>query len=780
MAFFNCINDLVINKNDELKYLILYLEEKYKKKILGNYFSVWKNHVLGARNDKKIKKLQIEKINNNTLYRNKGSNNKYYIIKQEHFSIEENIEQKNFDKENLLKEMKKYIIDYDEDTTTTKEKENNSDKDKLDKNEIKKYIIEEEKQNIEQNIIFNIQNSTSRNNNTNYLLKKTFNENDKKAKTNDENDIHQKYRNNYNELEEEYRIQYLLCSKSDINDNEAKNIINIKKSINKAVNNTRNNINKIDEYESSKKISDSNQKKEKKPDIENINHIIFDSLEKLNPNTKNNFSPSNNNNIIPDSSNKKVFINNDLKIEKINTKVINNFNIKLEDLSQKGNRNSQNKLYLVSNVNEFSFAPKSSSHNNDKNNIILNKRTNHKINDNKKSERILSLKDLNESNRSNNNNDVLDNLNNIIFDERLINEEMIQKFLKNKKNEGIFKVNKNKNSNSNKTINSYNYKNKYLGYTLGGIKRKREFKSCNHILKSDHSLDININKSDEEIINNSNITLNKKDNSNFLTINKINNMLEEMFVEEKNKKLRINISQTENNSLKMNHKNEIMNNNYTNTNNNNNEIKQIKRRHITNNINDYSGFNKPIHIINKDKLFDKKQNLNKPKFKVNIKGNEKKYILNTNNNTANNTSQNSSKKIPNKEKHLSNNIPLTTMTFNQRLEFFKNKKGSDIQKIKSILLNKESNIYTFNPKTNKPFFEKRPKSYSKKINYENSKENSKTRINYEYLNGLYLDYKKRNLKLKKLREENDKEDGISFIPYLYKNSKWDKPDKKSS
>ena len=357
---------------------------------------------------------------------------------------------------------------------------------------------------------------------------------------------------------------------------------------------------------------------------------------------------------------------------------------------------------------------------------------------------------------------------------------MIQKFLKNKKNEGIFKVNKNKNSNSNKTINSYNYKNKYLGYTLGGIKRKREFKSCNHILKSDHSLDININKSDEEIINNSNITLNKKDNSNFLTINKINNMLEEMFVEEKNKKLRINISQTENNSLKMNHKNEIMNNNYTNTNNNINEIKQIKRRHITNNINDYSGFNKPIHIINKDKLFDKKQNLNKPKFKVNIKGNEKKYILNTNNNTANNTSQNSSKKIPNKEKHLSNNVPLSTMTFNQRLEFFKNKKGSDIQKIKSILLNKESNIYTFNPKTNKPFFEKRPKSYSKKINYENSKENSKTRINYEYLNGLYLDYKKRNLKLKKLREENDKEDGISFIPYLYKNSKWDKPDKKSS
>ena len=119
------------------------------------------------------------------------------------------------------------------------------------------------------------------------------------------------------------------------------------------------------------------------------------------------------------------------------------------------------------------------------------------------------------------------------------------------------------------------------------------------------------------------------------------------------------------------------------------------------------------------------------------------------------------------------------MTFDERLEFFKNKKGSDIQKIKSTLLNKESNKYTFYPKTNKVSFEKRNKSYSKVINYENSKENCKTKINYDYLNGLYLDYKKRNLRLKKLREENDKEDGISFNPFLYKNRRWDNSEKKS-
>ena len=57
------------------------------------------------------------------------------------------------------------------------------------------------------------------------------------------------------------------------------------------------------------------------------------------------------------------------------------------------------------------------------------------------------------------------------------------------------------------------------------------------------------------------------------------------------------------------------------------------------------------------------------------------------------------------------------------------------------------------------------------INYNITKEETKNKINYEYLNELYLDYKKRNFRIKKLREENDKEDGISFVPNVYKNSK---------
>ena len=769
IAFFNNINDLVLNKNDELKYLILYLDEKNKKNIITKYLNIWKITAFGSLNQNNLKKFEIEKNNINLIYRNKSpNNNKFKMKEQEHFSIEENLDEKSFNKEILLKEMKKYIIDFDEDLIG-KETQKNFEKIKLIQNDNKNEIIEEEKKNIEENFKFNLENSISRNNNI-----KTLNENNKRSKTDDDDDKMEKYRKKFKALEQEYRIKYLLSSKNNINDNDAQNIINITQSINNAINNTKNSIHKIDEYELSKKNNNSNKNEEEETGKGNINVVIFDSFQKHNQNIN---SPSinlNNNNFDEDSKDKKYFINNDLKIEKINTKVINNFNIKLENLSQKRNRNIQDKLYSVSNVNEFSFAPISSS---DKNNN-LNKRSSQKMIDNLKTEPIMSLKYLNESNKSDNNLEIYKRLNNIICDERLINEEMIQKFLKNKKNEGIFKDYQYKSSNSIKAINSYNYKNKYLGYTLGGIRKKRHFKSTNNILKPEHSLEININQLDEEIINKSNTTTLKKDNSNFITLNKINNMLEEMFEEDKNKKLKINISQTENNSINTIHKNEMINN-YNNTQKPNNELKKIKRNYNAN-INEYQNFNKANHIFNKKKLLKSKQE--QKKFKVNIKGNDKKYILNSCNNTGNNTSKNSSSKIPNKNA-LNLNIPISTMTFNERLEFFNNKKGLDIQKIKSNLINKESNIYTFCPKTNKTFenkpYEKRSRSSKKFLNIENQKENTKTKINYEYLNGLYLDYKKRNLKIKKLREENDKEDGISFNPFLYKNNKWDKSDKKS-
>lgn len=356
ISFFNCISDLVLNKNDELKYLILYFEEKRKKNLVEKYYNVWKNIAISAKCENLIKKYEIEN-NNKIIYRT----NKFYNL--------------NDKKQMSLIEIKKYIIDYDEEINS-KEKNNISEKN---------IIIEEEKQNIEKNIKYNIKSDNFINNRdiTNKLIndKHCLNQITKRSKTDEDYEKVLKYRENFEEMEEEYRIKYLLSSKSYINDNDADNIINIKKSINKAIKNTRNYINKIDEYETNKKskeILDSNEKN-------NINTIICNSLEKLNHNI-------NSTNTNENFSNKKYFINNDLKIEKINTKVINNFNIKLESLSQKGNINSKDKLYSITSVNEFSFAPISSSHNKDKN--INNKKN---LNKNKKLEKIISIKDLNES-----------------------------------------------------------------------------------------------------------------------------------------------------------------------------------------------------------------------------------------------------------------------------------------------------------------------------------------------------------------------------------------------
>ena len=125
IAFFNNINDLVLNKIDELKYLVLYLEEKNKKKKIGKYFNIWKNNVLSAQNKNNIKQYEIENSNINFIYRNKSTNNPNFNIKeQEHFSIEENLDEKTFIKEKLLKEMKKYIIDFDEDLSNKENKKN--------------------------------------------------------------------------------------------------------------------------------------------------------------------------------------------------------------------------------------------------------------------------------------------------------------------------------------------------------------------------------------------------------------------------------------------------------------------------------------------------------------------------------------------------------------------------------------------------------------------------------------------------------------------------------
>ena len=95
----------------------------------------------------------------------------------------------------------------------------------------------------------------------------------------------------------------------------------------------------------------------------------------------------------------------------------------------------------------------------------------------------------------------------------------------------------------------------------------------------------------------------------------------------------------------------------------------------------------------------------------------------------------------------------------------------------------EDEICTFYPKANKKInrinYEHKSKSKSKskttisKIN--DSKK--KTKINYKRLNELYMDYKERNIRIKKLEKENNIKDGISFNPHFLNNNHWNKKSK---
>ena len=124
-AFFNNMSDLILNKKDELKYLILYLDEKYKRDIIFRYLNIWKKNIFGG----KIKE-NIDKIDKRD-------------------ELKDNIEENEY--------IKKYIIDFDEED--------------ISKDENYKELNENENQNTEQILQFNDENNILKNN-INIILKK--------------------------------------------------------------------------------------------------------------------------------------------------------------------------------------------------------------------------------------------------------------------------------------------------------------------------------------------------------------------------------------------------------------------------------------------------------------------------------------------------------------------------------------------------------------------------------------------------------------------------------
>ena len=839
-------NDGIKNNQDEL--FVIEINNKISNEVQDNNLTISKN----IEN-----KIENNLSNKNDINKEKRENEN---ICQPYEEYEEEGE------ENL-------IIDYDDETNShqPENKSFDSHKNKIsldqgNKLDIKIDLvknnnnIKENSINIENNkekeekIIYNKINSYKSSNIKKDLsnkYKKFNNKSQKIEKKLDfdiiENDIIDKVGKTFSEFEEENRINYLLSSKNNFNEKDAQNLLDLKKVINDAIKKTKNNIQKINNYEnniikSNKRNNNNNiNHKIEKLKIEEVEHITLD-YSSFNKSKNNINKPINveNINLIGNKDNKdnkdNKFVIQKIIIDPFN----NNYKMEITSSNKKNEINNIEKFGIFYNK-EFSFAPpESSSHNKEKEivvkskNIIINNNYVDIVNKNGNKEFEEMSKELNEISNSqgniinkkyfinnqikkeakNINNNVI-NINSFQNCDRLINEEMIRNFLNNHKNERILQMYNttpisNPNNNQDKSLkknnkDNYYYKNKYLGYTLEGSNRNKDTKNVSYPNSNKNKINniiFNDNKEINEDLNKIKINQNKENDNNISGLNNLCNMLNDLFYEDKIKKNLKNIDaeykNKKNDNTKISlHKNIKTEQNdikqkLTHLNNNRNKGKEMSR--TNSNTLDFSN----ININNDINYYDEEilQNFNEQSIfntKNNISQNKKSLdneILKTSNYKSKSihyqnrkyTSNNKGvlgylgfgKKIISQQNNKNKiNFPLAKMNFNQRLKHFTNKKVFDLKKIKNDIINIEEDIYTFYPITNKNI---------QRINYENRKNitkinrnidnNRKTKINYKRINELYMDYKERDLKIKKIAKENDIKNGISFNPYFCSNKYW--------
>ena len=942
-AFFSCMNDLVLSKNDELKYLILMIDEKYQKLEKENYFNIWKKFNINMKNienknnadeisnKKNIFKLEEEKSNDNIeedsnliipdddyieslRQQNENNNNKekqkyadnYTEKDKEYFTIEENnktitinnnnanelsisnnikndknvkkaqYKKKIINEQNLEKYKENLIIDFDDETNSIPAecKSDNSDEknfaiigdgkenyntqlnlNKLDLKEKSINIKEEDYQSY--NIIsnkksgkndripdkeggaqlvynkviitknFNNKKEINKRNNKlddiNSYNNKSQNIINKNIIESNPNDIVGKGGRSFSEFEEENRLNYLLSSKNNINEKEAKNIITLKKAINDAIKKTNYNIQKINEHET-EKINLNNEKNNDKMDkeikenkdilkIEETNHItIIDNncnINKIKSSINIPVNVENINLVEGIDNNSKVInqINNNLIIEKINIEPFfnednnldKNKNNNINYLGKNNDISNQDKFSIIYNK-EFTFSPELSHiKENVKNNIICLNTDKNKDSSKEVLEINTNLNDLNKNdNEIENKNNVSNNIININFrnnekeiKERIINEEMIRNFLNNHKNERILQEYSNQDvelnfiKKNNKKVENDDYKNKYLGYTLEGTNRNKKSKNktdpnCKYFAEKENTngVEADMTKISKD--------KDKDNENNTFGLNKICNMLDDLFDVKYNKKNRNSNNTKKGNDEQIieDYKNKksgkILNKSKINDNSNNLDFSEFNTNELNiNYINDESSKkgdkkNSEKSIFNNNADYDDIKYIYH-NYNYNREGiiNQKEAFNNRNNDKSNHKKNHSANKIK-------MSFPLSMMSFNQRVEHFNNKKDFNIEHIKKEINNIENEIYTFYPKTNKKNqkinYEYRQKSRPK-ISKNNQTNERKKSINYKRLNELYMDYKERNIRIKKLERENNIKDGISFNPQFFSNYKTNKRSK---
>lgn len=115
----------------------------------------------------------------------------------------------------------------------------------------------------------------------------------------------------------------------------------------------------------------------------------------------------------------------------------------------------------------------------------------------------------------------------------------------------------------------------------------------------------------------------------------------------------------------------------------------------------------------------------------------------------------------------SNSNSISTKNFDERLKYYKERRNKNIEKLEDMMKKDEQEKYTFQPQLNKNRGRSRNKEeIIKKKEEEEEKPKPKKNLDIKRLEQLYSSYKNKKSKIMKIKEEMEKEEGITFKPYI--------------
>ena len=115
----------------------------------------------------------------------------------------------------------------------------------------------------------------------------------------------------------------------------------------------------------------------------------------------------------------------------------------------------------------------------------------------------------------------------------------------------------------------------------------------------------------------------------------------------------------------------------------------------------------------------------------------------------------------------SNSNSISTKNFDERLKYYNERRNKNIEKLEDMMKKDEQEKYTFQPQLNKNRGRSRNKEeITKKKEEEEEKPKPKKNLDIKRLEQLYSSYKNKKSKIMKIKEEMEKEEGITFKPYI--------------